>query len=215
MENIKFTEFLEKCQTGDLLLYSSRKWYSYIIETLGWSKYSHVSMIIRDPTWISENLKGLYIFESGVENTNDVLKDKNICGVQLVKLEDALKNYINGTSGYVYFLKNTFDRTDSFYDKLKSIIITNDSKPYDLNPIDWIGAKFSIQLVHRETVRFFCSALMGYVLTQTGLLPEDTDWTIITPKRYSYYEGNRITFTNCTIEPEKLIVNHCSHDGTV
>ena len=90
--------------------------------------------------------------------------------------------------------------------KLKNIIIANDDKPYDLNPIDWIGAKFSIKLVHRETVRFFCSALMGYVLTQIGLLPEDTDWTIITPKRYSYYEGDRITLTNCTLEPEKLIV---------
>ena len=93
MENIEYKDFLENCQTGDLLLYSSKRWYSYIIEFLGWSKYSHVSMIVRDPIWIDPNLKGLYIFESGVENTNDVIEDRHVYGVQLVKLEDALKNY--------------------------------------------------------------------------------------------------------------------------
>lgn len=207
MENIKYKEFLENCQTSDLLLYSSKRWYSYIIEILGWSKYSHVSMIIKDPVWIDDNLKGLYIFESGVENTNDVIENHHVYGVQLVRLEDALKNYKDGSIGDVYYVKTNFERTDSFYDKLKSIIINNDNKPYDLNPIHWIAAKFNIKLVHRETIRFFCSALMGYVLTELKLLPENTDWTIITPKKYSYYERCRLEFTNCTIDPEKQIIN--------
>jgi hypothetical protein len=205
MENIEFNKFLETCETGDLLLYSSHRWYSYFIEILGWSKYSHVSILIKDPTWIHPDLKGLYIFESGLENTNDVIENKHIYGVQLVKLDEALKNYKSGSSGYVYYLKNNFERTETFFDKLKEIILSNDGKPYDLNIIDWIGARFNLQIVHKQTIRFFCSALASYTLTKLNFLPENTDWTIVSPKEFSYYEKSRLIFINCTVDPEKLI----------
>lgn len=119
MENIDYKDFIDNCQTGDILLYSSRCWYSYIIETLGWSKYSHVSIIIKNPN--IEGLEGLYIFESGGENVNvnDVIKNKNIFGVQLIKLEDALKVYKSESNGYVYYIKNKFERTDEFNEKIK------------------------------------------------------------------------------------------------
>ncbi len=205
MESIDYTDFINNCNTGDLLLYSSRRWYSYIIEYLGASKYSHVSMIIRDPIWIDDKLKGLYIFESGAENTYDVLNDNHILGVQLVKLEDALKNYKNKNYGDIYYIKNNFERTSVFYNKLKNIIINNDSKPYDLNIKDWIGARFNLHIIHRQTFRFFCSALIAYVLTQTDLLPYDTDWTVVAPTKYSFYEKSRLVF-NCNMDPEKLII---------
>ena len=205
MENIDFNKFLETCETGDLLLYSSRRWYSYFIEILGWSKYSHVSMIIKDPIWIDPTLKGLYIFESGLENTNDVIENKHIYGVQLVRLEDAMKNYKNGSSGYVYYIKNNFERTENFYNNLKKIIISNDGKPYDINIIDWIGARFNLQIIHKQTVRFFCSALMAYTLSKLNFLPENIDWTVVSPKEYSYYENNRLKFINCNVDPEKFI----------
>ncbi len=206
MENIEFKKFLETCETGDILLYSSHRWYSYFIEVLGWSKYSHVSILIKDPTWIHPDLKGLYIFESGLENTNDVIENKHIYGVQLVKLDEALKNYKNGSNGYVYYIKNNFERTESFYDKLKQIILSNDGKPYDLNIIDWIGARFNLQIVHKQTVRYFCSALISYTLTQLNFLSENTDWTIVSPREFSYYEKSRLIFMNCILDPEKLIV---------
>lgn len=205
MEDILYTDFIENCQTGDLLLYSSKSWYSYFIEMLGWSKYSHVSMILKDPIWINENLTGLYIFESGGENTNDVIKNKNVFGVQLIKLEDGLKEYMNKSNGYVYYVKNNFERTENFYDKFKQIILNNDGKPYDLHLIDWIGARFNLKIIKREDIRFFCSALVAYTFTQINFLSEDTDWTIVSPKDYSYYEKHRLNFVNCTLEPEKII----------
>ena len=207
MENISYTELIEQCQTGDLLLYSSKSWYSYFIEVLGWSKYSHVSMIIKDPIWINPNMTGIYIFESGGEdkNINDVIKDKNIFGVQLIKLEDGLKEYMNGTNGYIYYIKNNFERTDSFYDKLKKIIIDNDGKPYDLHLIDWIGARFNLKIIKRENIRFFCSALIAYTFTNINFLLENTNWTIVSPKEYSYYEKHRLNFINCILDQEKLI----------
>jgi len=206
MESIKFSDFFETCKSGDLLLYSSKSWYSKLIEILGWSKYSHVSMIIRDPVWIYPSLKGLYIFESGGENTNDVIENKNIYGVQLVKLEDAFKNYENGSNGYLYYIKNNFERTEEFNGKIKNIILQNDGKPYDLDIKDWIGARFNLKKIHRENIRFFCSALIAYTLTNLNFLKEDTDWTIVTPKEYSFYEKCRLNFQNCQIEKEKLII---------
>jgi hypothetical protein len=206
MESINYSDFIQACDTGDLILYSSKKWYSYFIEFLGWSKYSHVSMIIKDPIWIHPELKGLYIFESGAESVKDVINDKKVYGVQLVKLEDALKYYSNTKNGIIYYVKNNTDRNQYMNNKLQEIISKNDDKPYDINILDWIGAKFNIHLIHRETIRFFCSALVGYTMTQLNMLDSDTDWTIITPKEYSYYENERLIFKNCVIEPEKLIV---------
>ena len=63
---------------------------------------------------------------------NDVINNKRIYGVQLVKLNDAFKNYKNSSSGYVYYIKNNFERTEYFYNKFKNIIINNDDKPYVL-----------------------------------------------------------------------------------
>jgi hypothetical protein len=208
MESIKFSDFIEVCDTGDLLLYSSNHWYSRLIEFFGWSKYSHVSMIIKDPIWIDSSLKGLYIFESGGESisVDDVIENKNIYGVQLIKLEDALKEYKNDKNGYIYYIKNNFERSDTFYDNLKNIIIQNDGKPYDLNIKDWIGARFNLSIINRESIRFFCSALIGYTLTNLNFLSKDTDWTIISPKEYSFYENSRLNFINCEMNPEKIII---------
>ena len=206
MESINYLDFIQSCDSGDLILYTSKKWYSYIIEFLGWSKYSHVSMVIKDPIWISPDLKGLYIFESGAEDVKDVLDGKKVYGVQLVKLEDSLKYYKNSHNGIIYYLKNNFDRNNDINIKLEKIISKNDDKPYDINILDWIGARFNISLIHRETIRFFCSALVGYTLTELNMLDSETDWTIITPKEYSYYENKRLCFKNCIIEPEKIII---------
>jgi hypothetical protein len=206
MENINYKDFIDNCQTGDLLLYSSRCWYSYIIETLGWSKYSHVSIIVRDAS-----TNELYIFESGGENVIDVIKDKKIFGVQLIKLEDALKVYQSESNGCVYYVKNNFERTNEFNEKIKKIIIDTDGKPYDLHLIDWIGARFDLKIIKREKIRFFCSALVAYTFTLLNFLSDDTDWTIVSPREYSYYEKSRLKFINCDLEPERLIRNIFIH----
>ena len=200
MTSIDYKDFIETCQTGDILLYTSRCWYSYLIEICGWSKFSHVSIIVKDP-----ETKELYIFESGSENTNDVIKDKKIFGVQLVKLEEALKYYNNQSYGYVYWIKNNCERNENFYDKMNSIIKNTDGTPYDLDPKDWIAARFNIGLIPRQSVRFFCSALVAYVFCNLGFLDSNVDWSIISPREYSYYEKKRLTFICCELEPERLI----------
>ena len=55
---IKLDTFLETCQTGDILLYNSNYWYSRLIEWGSGSKFSHISIVLRDPTFINEKLTG-------------------------------------------------------------------------------------------------------------------------------------------------------------
>ena len=60
-------------------------------------------------------------------------------------------------------------------------------KPYDCLPKDWIAALFheTNGTDARTTKHFWCSALVGYIYTQLGLLSENTDWSILRPSDFS------------------------------
>ena len=105
MENITSELFLETCQTGDLLLYNTNVWYSRLIELASNSKYSHISMILRDPTYIDPKLKGLYILESCKESIPDSVSGNLTYGVQIIPLEHVLSEYKNSYFGNLYYRK--------------------------------------------------------------------------------------------------------------
>ena len=63
MDSIDVNMVISKCQTGDLLLYSSNNWISYLIEYFTSSQFSHISMIVKDPIYIDSKLKGIYVLE--------------------------------------------------------------------------------------------------------------------------------------------------------
>ena len=77
-KSINLEEFLKTCQTGDILLYNSNYWYSRLIEWGSGSQFSHISIILRDPTYINKDLKGLYILEYSYEDINDSNTGKKV-----------------------------------------------------------------------------------------------------------------------------------------
>ena len=100
MEQLKYddTDF----QTGDILVYhATRFWYSRFVEYFTDSKYCHVSMILKDPTYIHPDLKGIYILESGMEEFPDSEDGKYKLGVQIVPLKKVLEKY----DGQIYYRK--------------------------------------------------------------------------------------------------------------
>lgn len=206
MENITVKEFLDTCETGDYLLYNSNAIISRFIEYMSGSRYSHIAMILKDPVWIDETLRGIYIFESGIENVPDAETGKKVFGVQIVPIEYVLNQYKNARVGNLYYSKVECERDETFYNKLKEIISCVENKKYDLNPCDWIKAKFDIEVgnIHR-TDKFWCSALMSYVYSQLGFLDADIPWTIIAPRRFSYYENEKLSFQKCQVNAEKCI----------
>ena len=57
-------------KTGDLILFCGKdtgwlKYFSEMIKYTSHSNYSHVGMILKDPTFIHPTLKGTYVWESG------------------------------------------------------------------------------------------------------------------------------------------------------
>ena len=133
---------IETLNTGDIILFHGSYFISRIIEFLAGTEYSHCGIIIKDPWFTPEKLKGLYVLESGSENIPDPENNRVKYGVQLTKLEYILNNY----DGSLYIRKLECIRDKQFYDKITQIHSNIHNLPYDFNPIDWIKAFFNIDI---------------------------------------------------------------------
>ena len=175
--------------TGDLLLFAGTnsgllglmdKAITYFTK----SPYTHVGVVLKDPTFIHSSLKGLYLWESGWENGNPDPQDGKVkLGVQITPLYEILDSYKN--NGYVYCRKITKGRELFTNNKLLDIHSVVYCKPYDLVPTDWFGAINRTDISPQKTSRFWCSALVAYIYTKLGILQEKTDWSIVRPSDFS------------------------------
>jgi hypothetical protein len=179
-------------KTGDLILLDGRDPYdescfmeciSDVIEFLTGSKYSHVAMVLKDPTFLEGGPRtGLFIIESGVENTTDVEDNKIKFGVQVQELDTAL----NSWEGTIYYRSLNCIQTE-FESALTRAHETVHNDLYDLIIGDWIRSGFNcttnFQKSHR-TRTFWCSALVAYLYAQMGLLDENIPWSNIRPKDF-------------------------------
>lgn len=203
---IKLDTFLETCQTGDILLYNSNYWYSRLIEWGSGSKFSHISIILRDPTFINEKLTGLYILESSYEDIPDSNTGEKVWGVQIIPLDHVLEEYKKSYVGNLYYRRLETEKGEDFYTKLKDCIKHTEGDKYDLNPLDWFKAEFQINIGNtRKENTFWCSALVGYVYCHMGFIDKDISWSILPPRKFSHYENDRLTYSNCSLHPERLI----------
>ena len=172
---------MEMLNTGDLLLFhGERYWFSYLVEWFTWSKYSHVAMVLKDPVYLDEKLKGIYMIESGEENFPDAIRHRIIKGVQIVDLSEVLKNY-NGT---VYCRKLTIeDNLRENFDAILSCVWKKiQDCPYDENPWDLIRTAFDISWGNNcRTDSFVCSALVCFLYEQMKLFYVPIKWDLITP----------------------------------
>jgi hypothetical protein len=197
METISKINKIE-LDTGDLILLSTRKWYSDIIEIGDDCKYSHCGIVLSNPTYIDSSLSsGLYFLESGIEPFPDATDHKYHFGVQIVPLQDVINEYVIHKEGTIYHRKLNCIRDKEFERRLcKSYEIVK-NKPYNCNPFDWIEALLGIHLFDKKiTSRFWCSALVAYIYAQLGLIDEKIDWTLVTPKDWSSSSPNQILFLN-------------------
>tara|TARA_B100001093_G_scaffold466915_1_gene485722 strand:+ start:2452 stop:3099 length:648 start_codon:yes stop_codon:yes gene_type:complete len=205
-QSISLDDFLKDCETGDILLYNSKYWYSRLIEIGSGSKFSHISIILKDPTFINPNLKGKYILESSYEDIPDSNTGKKVWGVQIIPLQHVIDEYKNSYVGNLYYRKLKTKKNDEFYEKLKSCIIHTEGDKYDLNPVDWFKAEFQINIGNtRKEDTFWCSALVGYVYCHLGFIDKNISWSILPPKKFSHYENDTLTYYNCFLCPERVI----------
>jgi hypothetical protein len=210
-------------ETGDLLLYNTTKyWYSRLIERFTSSDYSHVSMVLRRPTWLDPCLceEEYYVLESGSECFPDAVSGELKFGVQVCPLSKVWAEYASQGYGRLYVRRIRFLDAASFgpdalirgiqaaYAKVKAC-------PYDLNPCDWIRCYFdehkTLEQIesdknhnhNQKTTSFWCSALISFVLVVAGVLEKSVPWTMITPYDFSAFRApQRLEFQGCAYDPE-------------
>lgn len=183
MESFK----INNLQTGDILLFSGLiswnnpiTWVDKCVEFFTGTPYSHIGMILKDPTWINESMTGLYLWESNYEGTPDPQDNKVKLGVQVTPLEQILLE--RHQKIYVRRLINNDKLSIPVLEKIHKIVY---EKPYDFNPIDWLAAYLRIDVVGIKSSRFFCSALVACIYCEAGIISKNTNWTIVRPSDFS------------------------------
>lgn len=161
---------LDELKTGDILLFdefpndSCFKCFTSCIKKCTHSKYSHCAYVVknrmnlpRDQVWVWESS-----YHKGTEDPKDHTKNK--FGVQFTPLSYYTDHYPGRVDIYV---RRRQAKIPVCKFKLSSIRKTVYGKPYDINMCDWILAK--IRCGPRETTaRFWCSALVAYILIRVG-----------------------------------------------
>ena len=201
-------------QTGDIMLFHGTKsCLDKLLECVIPSKYSHTAMVIVLPNPAFPNTlleDGVYILESTKSEKPDVEDHEMKLGVQMTRMEDAL----NEEGQVAYHRKINCERDAHFYRRLADAHNMVHNVPYDLNIVDWINAA-NLSWFHKMCCcscckrqredRFWCSALVAYVLVQLGLLRKETPWTLISPRDLGTNHKSILNFINCTVEKEVLV----------
>ena len=203
---LTLSKFINTCQTGDLILYSGKAWYSYLIEYLTDSPYSHISMVYRNPCLMGKKLNGLYIIEAKCQSEVDSIYSKPIFGTRLIPFGEACRDYLS-KNGTLYYRKLNCKRDDEFLNRLNNALESVYGSSYDTDPFDWVKAEFNISLGNsQKDDAFWCSALIGYLYVKIGFLPDFVKWTIISPNQFSSDAKHKLLFTDdCNLEADALI----------
>ena len=183
--NIEYINSLD-LKTGDIILFSGHE--SGIFSMLSWfvkffthSNYSHIGVILKDPDFISPELKGYYVWESSWEGQADPQDGKRKLGVQITPLQEIIDNFKES----IVTVRKINSNKEFTKQKLQEIHSVVYNKPYDIVPTDWIQALFRTDISPQKTDRFWCSALVGYIYTKCNVLTDDTDWSILRPCDFS------------------------------
>lgn len=182
-------------KTGDILLFNNRNagFFSVLSSMIKWgthSNYCHIAMVLKDPSFIHPSLKGTFVWESSWEGKPDPQDGKIKLGVQITPLREIIDSY-HAKDIFVRRIKcdNSLFSPENLA-KVHKIVY---DKPYDIVPTNWLCALVGTDISPQKTSRFWCSALVGYIYTQCGLLTADTDWSILKPSDFSL-AGENLNF---------------------
>lgn len=188
-DTLNFNEY-DTMETGDALLFHGEGfWFSHLVEWATWSDFSHISMILKNPTYIDPKLEGIYMLESGEEKFPDAVEHRICFGVQIVNLKTVIENY----TGNIYYrklnvpedLKNNFDNSlAQAWEKVKNL-------PYDDSIYDLLRVEFRLDWGDDKRLdSFFCSALQTFLYEEFELFKEAIPWDLVKPSDYD--EGGKI-----------------------
>jgi hypothetical protein len=217
IENIDILSSYDYLDTGDIILYDTSWWYSRLIQYFSDGPYSHISIVLKKPTWLDEKLtEKYYILESGSEKFNDSETGRKIFGVQIVPLDRIIDQYKNQGYGKLYYRKLKCSiKMEILQEKIKLAYFKIQAKPYDLDVFDWIKAYSevnkdinddkSLAIKYQKINKFWCSALVSYIYVECELLDKNIPWTIVSPNNF-YYKYKFLPLLNCKLKKDKLLI---------
>ena len=175
---------MDSLNTGDIILMRSNDTsgfiavYDWLISWFTHSPYTHTAMILKDPTWIRDDLIGIYAYESSTEPEPDPEDNKRKLGVQLTPIKELLTY----KSPDVYVRRLVQGQARITKEKLIKMHSATHGVPYDWLPRNLLSAAFKTTPDPNEkhTDRMFCSALVCYMGVTLGLI-EDQDWSECVP----------------------------------
>ncbi len=210
---------IENLKSGDCILCHGHNLLDCAIEVCSRSKFSHSAIILKDPYYIDEQLKGIYILESSLEFNPDVEDGKIHLGVQLQPIEVLLNDYKYNdllVRPLQVEIPNINQKILSAYKELKD-------KPYNLDPIDWLAAKILIDDSFRvekqnwfkkcfgnteqQTKSFWCSAMVAFFYVRLGVLDKDCSFAILAPEHFRKKHDKEMPWVSSGVlgEETKLI----------
>lgn len=227
VDDIVLNHHLDNMNTGDLILFSGRN--SIISSIIKWwtnSFYSHIGIVFKNPyvsvNGIFKELRGIYLLESGYESIPDAIDNVKKYGVQIVPLRDVIEHY----NGAIFWRKLNLEKSsysnDNLNFEISKLYTYIKNKSYDLNIIDLLSTNINlykpnpIKLYNYSILnwfrhdtqkqdRFVCSALVAYVYSKLGFLPQITHWTECVPKFFSNENNKLKLLEGVFLENEKKI----------
>ena len=200
-------------ETGDILLFSHDNQCNNCVNTFlscfndcikccTTSKYSHSAIIVKDPDFFNDKRKGLFVLESSYETFPDAENGRKKLGVELEEFDKVYNDW----KGQIYWRKLNCNRNQEFYQKFNQIHSDVHNLPYDIDPVDWVKAKFKINVGNtqrRDT--FWCASLVAYIYVKLGLLKSNTPWSLVSPKELGTEVPTDLHFVNCSLNKEVKI----------
>ena len=119
-------KIIDNLKTGDLLLFTQEghgitHLLSSVIKLTTHSPFTHVAMVLKNPTFIHPSLRGTYVWESSWEGKPDPQDGKIKLGVQITPIQEILDAYKN--TGHVFVRKLVTSR-NVFTDEILFRLIT-------------------------------------------------------------------------------------------
>ncbi len=180
---------MNEFKTGDLILFTNEykgayKFLNCFNNSIIKTEYTHVGMVLKDPTFISPNLKGVYLWHSDLRET-DLEEDQIKFGVKINPLIDECRN----RKTKIFVRKIICNNNDIFnQEKLQEINNTINEKPYEVIPPEWLGHLFEMDK-DKKPNHSWTSALIGYIYIQIGILDSNTEWGQLKP--YDFTLNNK------------------------
>ena len=183
------SEFVESCNSGDVVLFKSSHTYGKLQQALTFSDYDHVGIILKNKK------NEVIIFES---NSSD--------GVSFVFWKQIIYYGLYKGIPRLAWRKLAIDRTDKDVSQMEDFVVGNLNKEFEINLTKMFRMQSTIHKTEEEQKgrTYFCSELVAAFYKSLGILDPHKASTQYWPVSFS--DSKTLPLLRGRLEPERVIV---------